>query len=132
MSPDFRRAIIDTVLPGEAGLPSGSAAGVEIPEAAAALLVAIADAAGGEEAFARASEAGQAEALRTVEGIHPDAFRRFAAALLSDYYESATVLAALGWSTVPPQPLGHTMPADPEDVPALLERVKQRGALWRR
>jgi hypothetical protein len=132
MSPEFRRAVVDTVLPGEAGLPSGSAAGVTTAEATAPILLGLAAALGGEEAFANASEAARTDALRNIERERPDTFRSFVAALLSDYYESPVVLTALGWSTAPPQPHGHPMPQDPDDVATLLERVQQRGALWRR
>jgi hypothetical protein len=132
MSREFRRAVVDTILPGVSGLPSGSAAGVLITDGDAPLLAAIAAAAGGEAAFAAGAEALRTEALRRVEREMPEAFRALVASLLADYYESATALAALGWRSAPPQPSGHAMPPDDETLPPLLERVRRRGEVWRR
>ena len=132
MSRDFRRAVVDTILPGEASLPSGTAAGVAIADGDAPLLAAIAAAGGGEAAFAGGAEALRTEALRQVEREMPEAFRLLVASLLADYYDSPTTLAALGWRSAPPQPSGHAMPQNDAALPTLLERARRRGEVWRR
>ena len=141
MTPEFLRAVVDTLLPGEQGdapasaaLPSGSAAGVDLAKYAAAarpVLDAIARAAGGAPAFARASEAARAAALSTVEQNLPDAFRALVTPVLTDYYESPAVLIAFGWRAEPPQPLGHALPPTDEVTHQQLDRVKRRNKLWR-
>ncbi len=141
MTPEFLRAVVDTLLPGEQGaapgtaaLPSGSAAGVDLAKYAAAarpVLDAIARAAGGDAAFATASEVVRAAALRSVERELPDAFRALITPVLTDYYESAAVLIAFGWRAEPPQPRGHTLPPTDEPTRQRLDRVRRRAKLWR-
>lgn len=141
MTPEFLRAVVDTLLPGEQGdapgsvaLPSGSAAGVDLANYATAarpVLDAIAPTAGGAPAFANASEAVRAAALRTVEQSLPAAFRTLVTLVLADYYESTAVLVAFGWGTEPPQPRGHALPPTDEATHQRLDRVKRRAKLWR-
>lgn len=141
MTPEFLRAVVDTLLPGEqsntpgsAMLPSGSAAGVDLAKYAAAArpaLDAIAHAAGGAAAFAGASEAARAAALSTVARESPDTFRALVTPVLADYYESAAVLIAFGWRAEPPQPRGHALPPTDEVTHQRLDRVRRRAKLWR-
>jgi hypothetical protein len=141
MTPEFLRAVVDTLLPGEQGdapgtvtLPSGSAAGVDLANYAAAArpaLDAIARAAGGAAAFATASEVVRAAALRSVERELPDAFKALVTPVLADYYESAAVLIAFGWRPEPPQPQGHALRPTDEATHQWLDRVRRRAKLWR-
>jgi hypothetical protein len=137
MTPEFLRAVVDTLLPGEQGrapLASGSIAGVDLSKYVAAarpVLEAIAQAAGGVAAFAEASEATRVAALRTVEQELPDAFRAFVTSLLADYYESAAVIIAFGWRDEPPQPQGHVLPLTDEVTHQRLDRVRRRAKMWR-
>lgn len=108
--------VIDTLLPGDDVLPSGTAAGVRVDETAhRAVLDAIARAGGG------------ADAVREVERAMPAELAALLAALLEEYYDSDAVITALGWSPLPPQPNGHPLPAFDED---LLAKVKRRAPLW--
>ena len=135
MIPQFLASVVDTLLPGDGVLPSGTAAGLPRPtygETHRPALDAIAALAGGIESFIRADEATRANALRAVERAMPDAFRALLTAVLSDYYESEQVLAALGWPTHSPQPTGHTVRAMDDATAARLGRVARRGRLWRR
>lgn len=109
--------IIDALLPGDDVLPCGTAAGVRIDEDAhAAVLHAIARAGGG------------ADAIREVERALPAEFAALVSALVEEYYGSDAVVGALGWSTEPPQPNGHPLPAFDD---GLLDRVRRRTPLWR-
>src|SRR5262249_13101612 len=96
-------------------------------EAHRSILDAIAAAASGIDAFAGAPEAARVAIVQAVERSHPEAFRALLVAALSDYYESAPVLAALGWRFDPPQPLGHALPS----LNPRLDKVRARGRLWR-
>jgi hypothetical protein len=134
MSPEFLAAVIDTLLPGDGVLPSGTAAGLRLAayaESHHAVLDAIAAQTGGTESFIRADEAARANAVRTAERSMPDAFRAFLMAALSDYYESEPALAALGWRSEPPQPMGHAVAPMDEAAAARLDRVARRRRLWR-
>jgi hypothetical protein len=132
MTPEFLAAVIDTLLPGDAVLPSGTNAGVALAAGThAAVLEAVLAQAGGLDAFTRAAAPARAAALQAVERTHPEAFRALLVAALSDYYESAPVLASLGWRTDPPQPTGHTVPTMDAPTWKHLERVRQRDRLWR-
>lgn len=142
MTPRFRGAVVDTLLPGDDSvppLPSGTAAGVaaKLPahlaggrDRSAHLLAldAVARQAGGEEAFVRSDAAGRASALRVVETEMREAFGSLVSLALQDYYESEPVLRAMGWRVEPPQPRGHALP--PFDD-ALLDPVRRRGRIWR-
>jgi hypothetical protein len=137
----FLSAVIDTLLPGDRGvppLPTGTAAGVatRLEHLAAGrdhdlrdvVLQAIASAALGEEAFVRADDAGRIASVRRVEVEMPGPFRALVALVLRDYYEAEIVLHAMGWRVEPPQPQGHVLPPFDE---ALLEPVKRRRQMWR-
>jgi len=134
-------AVVDTLLPGDRGvppLPTGTAAGVtaKLERLAAGrdralrdlVLQAIANAAQGENAFVRANDAGRIASVRRVEAEIPGPFRALVALVLQDYYESEIVLLAMGWRAEPPQPEGHLLPPFDE---AMLEPVKRRGRMWR-
>lgn len=125
---------------GEAGtsLPPASAVGVAVRLAdhlAAdpdyphlAVLRAIASAAGGEEAFVRASEDARIAAVRRVEDKMRRPFAAFVSCVLQDYYEAEPVIVAVGWRAEPPQPEGHELPAFDD---TLLEPVRGRRRMWR-
>jgi hypothetical protein len=135
MSPQFVASVVDTLLPCDGVLPSGTAAGLPLAaygEGHRLVLEAIAAQAGGVESFMRGDEAARAVILRAVERDTPDAFRALLTAVLSDYYESERVLAALGWPTHSPQPTGHAVAAMDDATAARLDRVARRGRLWRR
>ncbi len=134
MTPEFLAAVIDTLLPGDDALPSGTAAGLPLPayaESHRSVLDAIAAEAGGVESFIRADEAARSTAVRAVERTMPECFRALLMAVLSDYYESEPALAALGWPTHPPQPTGHAPVAMDDATAARLDRIARRGLLWR-
>jgi hypothetical protein len=132
MTPEFLAAVIDTLLPGDGALPSGTAAGLPLTSYAEShrpVLEAIAAHAG--ESFIQAGEAARATALQAVERSMPDVFRALLTAVLSDYYESELVLTALGWPSHPPQPTGHAVAVIDDATAARLDRVARRGRLWR-
>ena len=133
MTPTFLAAVIDTLLPGDDVLPSGTRAGVTIAAQAAheAVLSAISVQAGGGDAFAAATENKRIEILRAVERAAPDAFRALLTAVLSDYYEAPPALAALGWRSEPPQPTGHRVTPLDNSAIERSERVRRRSKLWR-
>jgi hypothetical protein len=136
MTPAFLEAMLDTILPPEAGmgLPSGTAAGVDIGRHGAAAepaLRIVLAAAGGEAAFLRASAEARRTAVEAAERQAPEAFRALLSLLLPDYYESGAVLEAFGWRAEPPQPQGHRLAAMDEATGAALERVRRRAKIWR-
>ena len=141
MKPDFLRAVVDTLLPGEAvapagvpSLPAGSPAGVDLAphaESLTSVLAAIARAAGGESDFPAADENRRTAILQSVQRDMPEAFARLLGVVLPDYYEAPAVLNALGWRSEPPQPMGHAVPAMDDATLARLERVKSGGRRWR-
>ena len=141
MTPRFMSAVVDTLLPGDHGvppLPTGTAAGVatKLEHLVAGrdrmhsdlVLQAIAIAARGEEAFLQADAAGRIASVRQVEAEMPGPFQALVALVLRDYYEAEMVLLAMGWRAEPPQPQGHVLPPFGE---ALLEPVRRRGRMWR-
>ena len=134
MTPEFLAAVIDTLLPGDDALPSGTRAGLD-PAAYAASHRAVFDAfaaqAGSFERFIGADEGARTTAVTAVERALPDAFRALLVAVLSDYYETPALLTALGWRTDPPQPAGHTVANLDKSTAEGLERVRQRTKLWR-
>jgi hypothetical protein len=134
MTPEFLAAVIDTLLPGDGVLPSGTAAGLPVTtyaEPHRPVLDAIVAHAGGLESFIRADEAARAAVLQAVDRGMPAAFRVLLTAVLSDYYESEPVLNALDWRAGPPQPTGHAVAAMDDATAARLDRVARRGRLWR-
>ena len=134
MTPAFLAAVIDTLLPGDGVLPSGTRAGLDPAIHAGPhrdVFDAIAAQAGSFERFIQADESVRSVALTVVERTLPDAFRALLVAVLSDYYEASAVLTALGWRTDPPQPAGHALPSLDGPTAERLERVRQRNKLWR-
>ncbi|MBV9741563.1 MAG: hypothetical protein JOZ30_18120 [Hyphomicrobiales bacterium] len=140
----FLEAVVDTILPGErAGpdatpdllpLPPGSHAGVVLDPSYAAqqgVLRLIAERAGGEEAFARASFSKRTELLEQVERESFAPFRALVSALVQDYYEAPSVLVAMGWREGAAQPLGHDVPQADAGTLRCLDKVRRRGRLWR-
>jgi len=136
MTDAFLEAVLDTILPSGAGmgLPSGSAAGLELGRqdaAASPVLRIVLAAAGGEESFLSASAEVRRATLEAAERQAPEAFRALLAVLLPDYYESEAVLNAFGWRAEPPQPQGHHVATMDEATGKALERVRRRGKIWR-
>lgn len=141
MNAAFIAAVVDTLLPGDAGgpagepaLPAGSAAGIDLGVLAHShntVLEAIARQAGGADAFRASSEPARTAVVQTIERTLPDAFRALLTALLPDYYESVPVLLAMGWRTDPPQPWGHEMPDKDGTMAERLNRVRTRSKHWR-
>ncbi|HXQ40710.1 MAG TPA: hypothetical protein VN821_05555 [Candidatus Udaeobacter sp.] len=136
MTDAFLEAVLDTILPSEAGmgLPSGSAAGLGLGRqdaAAGPVLRIVLAAAGGEESFLGASAEDRRATLEAAERQAPEAFRALLAALLPDYYECEAVLNAFGWRADPPQPQGHRLAGTDEAIGKALERVRRRGKIWR-
>jgi hypothetical protein len=66
--------------------------------------------------------------LKRVETSHCQGFTALVSTVLTLYYEHPDVLAAFGWPSRPPQPLGHALPPFDEE---LLAPVKARGEIWR-
>ena len=133
MSPTFRRALVDTLLPGGSyphgiDLPRASAIGLNEAATGGAAVALVAAAAGGEDAFLSADATGREAAVAAASATDPATINRFVAALVTRYYEDPRVIAAFGWPARPPQPMGHAL--QPFDA-ALLEPVRMRKALWR-
>ena len=66
--------------------------------------------------------------LRQVETLHPAFFEALVQHTYSGYYSHPTVIRLLGLEARPPQPRGYHL--EPLDL-TLLDRVKQRGPLYR-
>jgi len=129
MTEAFRRAVVDTLFPADAGLPSGTEAGVTLaPTDHDPVLTAIADRSGGEASFVAADEPTRVATLQTVEQEDGAAFERMIVDLLADYCEAESVLRAFGWRAGPPQPRGFELSPFDETI---LAQAKQRGRLWR-
>jgi len=126
MTPEFLAAVIDTLLPGDDVLSSGSAAGVRLDDHA--VLRTIAARSGGEATFVAASEPARIAVLEAIERTEPAAFRALVTATLADYCDSPAVLTALGWSAAPPQPTGHRLLSTDESRTSAAQR---RPPLWR-
>jgi hypothetical protein len=134
MTPEFLAAVVDTLLPGDDALPSGTRAGLDLTAYAVAhrgTFDAIAAHTGGPEAFVAADEGARTAALQAVEHAARAAFHTLLTSVLSDYYEAAPVLAALGWPSRPPQPIGHSVSSPDALTTERLERVRNRCTLWR-
>lgn len=124
----FLDAVLDTLLPGVSGLPTGSRIGLDASPHADALRV-ISTEAGGEAAFVSASADARADILRRMET--KPVVQALVAAALMRYYQSDTVITAMGWRAAPPQPTGHKVAATDTATWERLEKVKARGRIWR-
>jgi len=145
MSEPFLSAVIDAILPGErAGpddashatslLPSGTQAGLELAaddRRHAAVLRLIAARGGGEAAFAAATPKERATVLAAVDQESSEAFRALVGTLLQDYYETPSVLAAMGWRDGGAQPQGHEVQEADAATLRRLDTVRARGPIWR-
>ena len=141
MTPAFISAVVDALLPGDSGgsageppLPPGSIAGIDLSAIAKAhnsVFDAIAKRAGGGDGLIAATDSERIATVESVERAMPDAFRTLLSALLADYYESPSVLIAMGWRSEPPQPLGHQLKSSNDAIQQHLERVRSRQKLWR-
>lgn len=141
MNTAFIAAVVDTLLPGDSGGPAGerpvpkaSAAGIDLGALANAhytVLQAVAKEAGSADVFSSSSEPARIAVVQAIERAIPAAFRALLSALLADYYESPSVLSAMGWRTDPPQPRGNSLPAQDPATAERLKRVQARGKLWR-
>jgi hypothetical protein len=134
MTPEFLAAVIDTLLPGDDALPSATRAGLDPTAYASAhrgIFDAIAAQAGGPEAFVAADEGSRIAALQAIERTAPATLRTLLTSVVSDYYEAPPVLAGLGWHSRPPQPAGHIVSPPDALTAEQLERVRNRGRLWR-
>ena len=126
-------ALLDTMLPGDAGqppLPAASQAGLELAKLerlAEPVISALAD----RDAFLMATPADRVAQLRIVELNVPDAFKALLAEALATYYEAPPVIAALGWRAAPPQPHGHDVAPNDDATWRGLAKVKARGKRWR-
>lgn len=122
----FLAAVIDTLLPGDAVLPSGTKAGVTLTGSEPAL--ALFDRA----AFVASTQEQRVARMQAFAEARESEFRALLMTLLQDYYESEIALQALGWRGGAPQPLGHALAATDADTMRLLDAVRQRGPIWRR
>jgi gluconate 2-dehydrogenase subunit 3-like protein len=139
MTEAFLSTVVDTLLPADDVLPSGSAAGVSQAlaeylrvhrdrESLGRVLAAIAARGGGEAAFVAADEAARVATMQAIEGEAGAAFEQLIVLVLADYCEAERVLHALGWRADPPQPRGFELASFDE---ALLAKAKRRARLWR-
>ena len=139
MNDAFLDAVIDTILPGETAgppitpLPTGTTAGVAPrPDGRHfAILELIAESSGGAHGFAALAPGAREAILAAVEKRNFDAFRALVIALVQDYYETPAVIAAMGWRAGGAQPLGHHVAEADAATPALLDKVRARGPIWR-
>jgi hypothetical protein len=137
MAEKFVAAIVDTLVPGGPlanGVKAPAASALEIAwhsleERHAQVLAAIAVEGGGKETFSSGTVDFRTVVLKRVENEHPEELAAFITTVLTRYYEHPQVLAAFGWPSRPPQPLGHELPPFDEE---LLAPVKARGEIWRR
>ncbi|MGH6891697.1 MAG: hypothetical protein ACREEP_05515 [Dongiaceae bacterium] len=126
-------AVLDALFPGDEGappLPSASKAALDLESLeppAEPLVTALGDG----DSFLNGSTVERVAKLRAVEQASPEPFKLFLSAALAAYYESAPVLAALGWRSAPPQPLGHSVEDTDPATWQSLEKVRRRGKLWR-
>jgi hypothetical protein len=126
-------AILDTMFPGDDGEPPllpASQAGLDLAKLER-LAEPVAAALGDADAFLTAAPAERVAKLRIAELNAPTALKALLAEALASYYESPSVLAALGWRVAPPQPHGHEVPPNDGKTLRALEKVKSRGRLWR-
>lgn len=118
-------ALLDALLPGDPPLPPFSQAGIDpsqLADAARPILGAI---------DGMAFQANAAAEVQRVAQMRPDEFRVLLGQALAAYYQAPSVQDALGWRTEPPQPTGHRLSPGDESAWRLLDKVRQRGRLWR-
>lgn len=144
-SAEFLCAVVDTVLPGlpaegnNGALPPSSTLGVAGKLAShlashrdrtrfTQVLQAIAEQAGGIEAFIEVDETARVATIQAVERAETAAFYALLLVINAEYYETDEVLRAFGWYVDPPQPRGYPLPLFDE---GLLAPVKLREKLWR-
>jgi hypothetical protein len=84
--------------------------------------------AGGEQTFVAAAPASRTAMIQMLEATDTSAFYAFLLVVTADYYQTESVIQAMGWPVDPPQPQGYPLPAFDE---ALLAPVKTRAPLWR-
>lgn len=141
MSPAFLAAVIDTILPGE---PEVAAGGTPLPrgsevcrlsadhvDAHRSVLQLILDRGGGDSVFVEAGSGERTAVLAAIEREAVVPFRRLVVDLIQDYFESASVLEAMGAHAYPPQPRGRDLVTTDKNTLALLESVRGRGRVWR-
>ena len=129
-------AVLDLILPPESGmgLPSGTAAGLDIGRHGAAAEITAADRSGRgwrRGGLPRGAGRGAARSGRGCGARRLKLSAQFLSLLLPDYYKSAAVLRAYGWRAEPPQPRGHGVAAMDEATGKALERVRRRPKIWR-
>jgi hypothetical protein len=133
-------ALIEVLLPQETAPPSGHArlpAGRTVlgdlsryEDVAVQVLELIRQAPGGEASFLTASPESRRATVTAISALSPE-FRRLLQMILADYCEEPRVLAAFGESAAPPQPAGRRLAEMDDATHAALERVRERGKLWR-
>jgi hypothetical protein len=124
------KAIADTILPGdEVGLPKGSdiSGVIDALRAHAGFLQPLLPA-----DFPAREMKSRAAILRDVEQKAFQPFRDMVLAGLKAYYEDERVLTAIGSDPAPPQPQGMKLAPMADDLKPALEKVRTRGAIWRR
>ena len=134
--------VLDRIVPGRDGFPGAGELGVaqHVDRVAASDpglgqlfqdgLASIGSA--GREAhsadFADLADDQKVEVLRTVESESPQFFSMLVRHAYAGYYSNRRVIEMLGLEARPPQPLGFDL--DPFD-PAMVEKVSERGKIWR-
>lgn len=144
-SQEFLTAVVDTMLPGlpatasHTALPAASQIGLDRQLAdhlrqhpqrdrLVGRLSMLAELASGEQNFSNTDMATRIQFIQKLETLDTPAFYAFLLVVTADYYETKSVIRAMGWPVEPPQPQGYPLPAFDE---ALLAPVKTRVALWR-
>jgi hypothetical protein len=136
------RAVLDTLVPPHGALPGAGGLGVDAtidetlaqtPSLRRLILDGLAEIAlTGEREAGRAFHTLDADAregvLRSVEEAQPVFFAALVEHAYRGYYTHPEVHAAIGYTTRPPQPLGHVMAPFREE---LLQLQKQRAPFWR-
>jgi len=136
---DLLAAVLDVLIPAEAGFPaagaivldhvlSTAAASTELEALLTGVLRAVAEAARGGDFSALAVDEQEA-VLREVERAHPDAFDALVGHTYAGYYSRPDVVTRLGLTPGPVHPRGHRIA--PAELPDLT-RVTSRGPLYRR
>jgi hypothetical protein len=130
MNEAMLNAIADTLLPGDqAGLPKGSDIADVIDalrERAKPILPLL------PPDFPSRDAKSRGVLLRDAEQKAFQPFRDMVLAALKAYYEDARVLTAMGADPAPPQPQGMTLAPMADDLNAALDKVRARGAIWRK